>query len=145
MSSTTRNEESVNAVTNQGEFHSKIERSSPPPDAPKHQAGKRVGDDDASEFTMQTLPAGSAPSDRTFQPDPNLEDTPQTVGLKDPINSAKGGSTGGKHDKQGLEGTSASLETADSSGGSDTMGLGATEKDPVSADAVAREAPAGRK
>ncbi|KNG44344.1 hypothetical protein TW65_08695 [Stemphylium lycopersici] len=37
-----------------------------------HQPGKLVGNDAVPEFNAQTLPAGSAPADKTFQPNPEL-------------------------------------------------------------------------
>merc|ERR1712036_191875 len=43
-----------------------------------HQPGKLVSEADrAPEFTAQTLPAGSAPADRTFKPNP-VDDVPLT-------------------------------------------------------------------
>jgi len=56
-----------NAVANQGEFHSRV-----PPSEPLttkgHAPGVKVGNDAAPEFRAQTLPTGTAPADRTFQP-----------------------------------------------------------------------------
>ena len=37
----------------------------------------KVGNDAAPEFSAQTLPAGTAPADRTFQPKPNSETSGQ--------------------------------------------------------------------
>ncbi|EME47655.1 hypothetical protein DOTSEDRAFT_21419 [Dothistroma septosporum NZE10] len=42
----------------------------------KHQPGKLVGNDQVPEFSAQTLPAGTAPSSRTFQPNPSDEAPP---------------------------------------------------------------------
>lgn len=61
------------AVANQGlQFHSRV-----PPSEPLttkgHAPGVKVGNDAAPEFIAQTLPPGSAPSDRTFQPNPQSE------------------------------------------------------------------------
>lgn len=38
----------------------------------QHQPGKLVGNDAAPEFHAQTLPAGTAPASKTFQPNPDL-------------------------------------------------------------------------
>ncbi|KAF8848755.1 hypothetical protein BDZ45DRAFT_635311 [Acephala macrosclerotiorum] len=59
--------ENPNAVSSQGEFHSRV-----PPSEPLttkgHAPGTKVGNDAAPEFHAETLPAGTAPSSRTFQP-----------------------------------------------------------------------------
>ncbi|KUJ20881.1 uncharacterized protein LY89DRAFT_638532 [Mollisia scopiformis] len=60
------------SVSNQGEFHSRV-----PPSEPLttkgHAPGVKVGNDAAPEFHAETLPAGTAPSDRTFQPQTQSE------------------------------------------------------------------------
>lgn len=96
--SSTRN---IDSVTNQGEFQPSVPRDEPlttkgvglssqfpntrptaffspeqqlttPP--PQHQVGQKVSPaDNAPEFSAQTLPAGSAPADRTFQPNTTSE------------------------------------------------------------------------
>jgi len=77
--SATRNEESTNAVVGQGgEFHSKI-----PPSEPLTTSGHKPGviaskADAAPEFQAETLPAGTAPSSRTFQPQNDAVD-PESV------------------------------------------------------------------
>lgn len=63
----------VDAMSNaQGEFHSRI-----PPSEPLttkgHAPGVKVGNDAVPEFSAQTLPAGSAPADRTFKPNTESE------------------------------------------------------------------------
>ncbi|TVY65639.1 hypothetical protein LSUE1_G006976 [Lachnellula suecica] len=63
--SASRNSE---AVSNQGEFHSSVPRSEPLT-TKGHAPGVKVGNDAAPEFSAETLPAGTAPADRTFQPD----------------------------------------------------------------------------
>ncbi|KAF2120244.1 hypothetical protein BDV96DRAFT_642089 [Lophiotrema nucula] len=62
----------ADAVSNQGEFH-----ASAPGSEPLTQKGHKPGvlaseSDRAPEFSAQTLPAGSAPADKTFQPSPDL-------------------------------------------------------------------------
>ncbi|KAL8711197.1 MAG: hypothetical protein Q9220_004342 [cf. Caloplaca sp. 1 TL-2023] len=66
----------------QGEFH-----ASKPRDEPEtkhgHQPGKLVGNDAAPTFSAKTLPPGSAPASRTFEPDvkseiPGQADNPYT-------------------------------------------------------------------
>ncbi|KAI9847149.1 MAG: hypothetical protein M1837_003011 [Sclerophora amabilis] len=57
------------AVSNQpGEFSSRVERDEPMTTT-GHQPGRKVAPQDyVEEFQAKTLPPGSAPSDRTFQP-----------------------------------------------------------------------------
>ncbi|TVY56159.1 hypothetical protein LCER1_G003310 [Lachnellula cervina] len=62
--SANRNPESV---SNQGEFHSRVPRSEPMT-TKGHAPGVKVGNDAAPEFSAQTLPAGTAPAENTFQP-----------------------------------------------------------------------------
>ncbi|KAH7406862.1 hypothetical protein DE146DRAFT_778367 [Phaeosphaeria sp. MPI-PUGE-AT-0046c] len=59
------------AVANQGEFRGKVAPSEPMMTS-GHQPGKLVGNDAASEFSAETLPAGSAPTSKTYQPNPDL-------------------------------------------------------------------------
>merc|ERR1711964_218953 len=60
------------SVSNQGEFHSRV-----PPSEPLttkgHAPGVKVGNDAAPSFSAETLPAGTAPSDRTFKPNTQNE------------------------------------------------------------------------
>ncbi|KAE9379296.1 hypothetical protein N431DRAFT_478347 [Stipitochalara longipes BDJ] len=60
------------SLSNQGEFHSRV-----PPSEPLttkgHAPGVKVGNDAAPEFNAQILAAGTAPSDRTFQPNTQSE------------------------------------------------------------------------
>ena len=49
----------------------------------QHQPGKLVGNDNVPEFEAQTLPPGSAPADRTFQPNPVGEVPPQANMMDD--------------------------------------------------------------
>lgn len=54
--------------------------------SPKHKPGVTVSDEDrAPEFHAETLPAGSAPADRTFKPNPESE----TPGQADNENSLR--------------------------------------------------------
>ncbi|KAI9709117.1 MAG: hypothetical protein M1820_003563 [Bogoriella megaspora] len=72
--SATRN---TDAVANQGgEFHSSVERSEPLT-THGHKPGVLASEADrAPEFSAQTLPAGTAPRDRTFAPNANNEAPP---------------------------------------------------------------------
>ncbi|KAF2816551.1 uncharacterized protein BDZ99DRAFT_376601 [Mytilinidion resinicola] len=68
--SASKNPDSITAAT--GEFHSRV-----PPAEPLQQGGHKPGvlasDRDAvPEFHARTLPAGDAPADATYQPDPEL-------------------------------------------------------------------------
>ncbi|KAK6430898.1 hypothetical protein LTR95_012943 [Oleoguttula sp. CCFEE 5521] len=60
------------AVAGQGEFSSKRERDEPISTG-GHQPGKLVGNDAIPEFNAKVLPAGSAPADKTFKPNPTDE------------------------------------------------------------------------
>ena len=42
---------------------------------PQHQIGRQVGNDAVPEFNAQTLPAGSAPANSTYTPNPDLNNT----------------------------------------------------------------------
>lgn len=80
------------SVSNQGEFHSRVPPSEPlttkgvsPIPFPlllylhpqltthQHAPGVKVGNDAAPSFSAETLPAGTAPSDRTFKPNTQNE------------------------------------------------------------------------
>jgi len=63
----------ADAVSNQtGEFSSRIERDEPQT-THGHKPGVLVGNDAVPTFSAQTLPPGTAPSDRTFAPNPTSE------------------------------------------------------------------------
>ncbi|KAI4221055.1 MAG: hypothetical protein L6R36_007167 [Xanthoria steineri] len=63
------------SITNaQGEVHPSIPRDEPST-THGHKPGVLVGNDTAPTFNAKTLPPGSAPTDRTFQPN-NISETP---------------------------------------------------------------------
>merc|ERR1711975_48400 len=62
-----RNPESLNSA--QGEFSSHV-KPSEPLTTKGHAPGVKVGNDAAPEFSAETYPPGTAPSDRTFKPNP---------------------------------------------------------------------------
>ncbi|KAI9660678.1 MAG: hypothetical protein M1821_010030 [Bathelium mastoideum] len=63
----------ADSVANQGEFSSRVERDEPMT-THGHKPGVLASERDrAPEFSAQTLPAGSAPADRTFAPNPTSE------------------------------------------------------------------------
>ncbi|KAL6720597.1 hypothetical protein ACLMJK_002521 [Lecanora helva] len=63
----------ADAVGNQpGEFGSRVGRDEPTT-THGHQPGKLVGNDAVPEFSAKTLPSGSAPADRTFEPNTTSE------------------------------------------------------------------------
>ncbi|KAI4129597.1 MAG: hypothetical protein LQ338_002171 [Usnochroma carphineum] len=62
------------AVANQGEFQAHRPREEPLT-THGHKPGVLLGNDTAPEFTAKTLPPGSAPTDRTFQPN-NISEVP---------------------------------------------------------------------
>lgn len=95
----------ADSVASQGEFTSKI-----PPSEPLtttgHSVGTKIGNDAAPEFHAQVLPAGTAPAERTFQPNPinetpgqaNNDDTLRSHGKESTYTSAEstlGGATSG--------------------------------------------------
>ncbi|KAK5116419.1 hypothetical protein LTR62_007966 [Meristemomyces frigidus] len=64
-----------------GEFSSRIGRDEPMQTG-GHQPGKLVGNDAVPEFNAETLPAGTAPADRTFKPNPT-DTTPPSQQSRD--------------------------------------------------------------
>ncbi|MCJ1475492.1 hypothetical protein MMC13_004155 [Lambiella insularis] len=89
----------------QGEFSSKVQPSESLT-THGHKPGVMVGNDDAPTFSAKVLPAGSAPADRTFQPNPinetpgqaNNDDTLRSHGKESTYTSAEstlGGATSG--------------------------------------------------
>ncbi|EHL01775.1 hypothetical protein GLAREA_04384 [Glarea lozoyensis ATCC 20868] len=60
------------AVSNQGEFRSKVPRAEPMMKG-GHSIGTKVGNDAAPEFHAQTLPAGTAPKSSTYTPNTQSE------------------------------------------------------------------------
>ncbi|KAK4574990.1 hypothetical protein LTR86_000840 [Recurvomyces mirabilis] len=64
-----------------GEFHSKVGRDEPMQTS-GHKPGLNVGNDTVPEFSAQTLPAGTAPKDSTFQPNP-VDTVPPTQQSRD--------------------------------------------------------------
>ncbi|KAL8770507.1 MAG: hypothetical protein Q9209_003762 [Squamulea sp. 1 TL-2023] len=65
----------ADSVTNaQGEIHPTMPRDEPLT-THGHKPGVLVGNDTAPEFSAKTLPPGSAPKDRTFQPN-NISEVP---------------------------------------------------------------------
>ncbi|KAK2053048.1 hypothetical protein LY76DRAFT_525442 [Colletotrichum caudatum] len=65
--SATRNIDSVNPQ--QGEIHPRVPRSEPLT-TKGHKPGVKVGNDAHPEFHAQAYPAGTAPKENTFQPNP---------------------------------------------------------------------------
>jgi hypothetical protein len=47
----------------------------------QHQTGRLVGNDSKPEFHAQTLPAGTAPADRTFRPNAGVDTAPGSNNL----------------------------------------------------------------
>ncbi|KAI4632656.1 hypothetical protein J4E80_000013 [Alternaria sp. BMP 0032] len=56
-----------------------------------HQPGKLVGNDAVPEFNAQTLPAGTAPASKTFQPNPDLNNQKMYHQASDTIQGATSG------------------------------------------------------
>ncbi|CAL8574640.1 hypothetical protein XPA_000595 [Xanthoria parietina] len=75
------------SVTNaQGEVHPSIPRDEPST-THGHKPGVLVGNDTAPTFSAKTLPPGSAPQDRTFQPN-NISETPSQASNPDVLPSS---------------------------------------------------------
>ncbi|KAF9871960.1 hypothetical protein CkaCkLH20_10592 [Colletotrichum karsti] len=74
--SATRNIDSVNPK--QGEFHPSVPRSEPLT-TKGHAPGTKVGNDAYPEFHAQAHPAGTAPRENTFQPNPTSETPGQAL------------------------------------------------------------------
>ncbi|KAF1837409.1 hypothetical protein BDW02DRAFT_586668 [Decorospora gaudefroyi] len=75
------------SVVNQGEFAGHVKGSEPLMTG-GHQPGKMVGNDAAPEFSAQTLPAGSAPSGKTFTPNPDLNNQKMYHAASDTLQGA---------------------------------------------------------
>ncbi|MCJ1409748.1 hypothetical protein MMC19_003831 [Ptychographa xylographoides] len=118
------------SVSGQGEFASKVPRSEPMTTS-GHAPGVLVGNDAAPEFHAQTLPAGTAPADRTFKPDP-INETPGQALNDDTMRS---------HGKESTY-TSAESTLGGATSGDVHSGLGQPtgEKDNVSTGLVGRGA-----
>ncbi|KAK3078988.1 hypothetical protein LTS18_006042 [Coniosporium uncinatum] len=81
--SATRTSESTAGLQNQGEFHSSRPREEPMT-THGHKPGVLASESDrAPEFNAKTLPAGSAPADRTFKPNPTNDAPPVANYMKD--------------------------------------------------------------
>ncbi|WPH03288.1 Hypothetical protein R9X50_00616500 [Acrodontium crateriforme] len=74
------------------EFTSRVSPSEPLTTS-VHKPGVNVGKDAKPEFSAQTLPAGSAPSNRTFQPAADSDFAPLPGGYK--ASESIGGATSG--------------------------------------------------
>ncbi|THX77651.1 hypothetical protein D6D05_05697 [Aureobasidium pullulans] len=68
-------------------FHASAPRDEPLMSS-GHQPGKMVGNDAAPEFHAETLPAGTAPPEHTFQPDYHAENVAQGGKASDTIGGA---------------------------------------------------------
>ncbi|KAK7706043.1 hypothetical protein SLS57_009824 [Botryosphaeria dothidea] len=94
--SATINEDAVKSVSNQeGQVGSHV-----PPSEPLEKGGHKPGvlaseADKAGEFNIETLPAGSAPSDRTFNPNNASEVPAQAAGYTPSATESLGGATSG--------------------------------------------------
>lgn len=133
------------AAVGQGEFASKRERDAPlstggvsQSDAfvlpictvpltehLQHQPGVLVGNDAAPEFHAQVLPAGSAPADKTFKPNP-VNETPQD-GSTSAADTLGGATSGDVHTGLGHPGQGQTSKDLHSGGATKSQGSGGTE------------------
>ncbi|KAJ4373273.1 hypothetical protein N0V83_003567 [Neocucurbitaria cava] len=91
------------AVVNQGvEFHARAPPSEPLT-SKGHQPGKLVGNEKVPTFEAEVLPAGSAPSKDTYQPNPELNNQKLYQDASSTLTGADSGSvhTGLGHPGQG--------------------------------------------
>ncbi|KAF2718739.1 hypothetical protein K431DRAFT_348468 [Polychaeton citri CBS 116435] len=136
--STTRNTDSISNQMpggGSGEIHARVPRDEPITTS-GHKPGKLVGNDAVPEFSAQTLPAGSAPADRTFQPNTGSEVPPVDPSGTASASETLGGATSAEvhtglgHPGQGQ--TSQELHHDGQAGrknpGSSLEGVGATVK-----------------
>ena len=91
MSADSKATRNADSMTNaQGEFNPKVPRSEPLTTS-GHQIGQKVSPaDHAPEFSAKVLPAGTAPEERTFAPNPAGEvpgqaDNPESTVQSDPL------------------------------------------------------------
>lgn len=99
--SASKNPDSVSDQT--GEFHSRV-APAVPMETGGHKPGVQVSEKDrAPEFSAQTLPAGTAPADSTFEPNPDLNNQKIYQKASDTITGATSGDvhTGLGHPGQG--------------------------------------------
>jgi len=77
--SATNSDDAVNSMAYQDtEFRSRVAPSEPMQTGGHKPGVKATEADNAPEFSAQTLPAGAAPPERTFKPNPNDENLPTT-------------------------------------------------------------------
>lgn len=167
--SASRNADSITPAS--GEVHSSVPRSEPlttsgvsrnyvhtpreRADDEQHAPGVKVGNDAAPEFSVQTLPAGTAPQSRTFERN-NQNETPGQANnpniSKETWTSASdtiGGATsadvhtGYGHPGQGQ--TSSELHDSTAKGGRGLAGVGADQSDTVRARGEDIDFPKGTK
>ncbi|KAL9029279.1 MAG: hypothetical protein Q9196_002458 [Gyalolechia fulgens] len=123
----------------QGEFQPHKPRNEPLTTR-GHKPGVLVGNDTAPEFSAKTLPPGSAPADRTFQPN-NISEVPGQADNPDVLrshgkesthttaSSTLGGATSGDVHKgfgKPIQGQTSSELHGDQSGGGGLAGTGAS-------------------
>ena len=150
------------SVANQGEFRSKVAPSEPlttkgvssinfffkgiiHTNTPQHAPGVQVGNDAIPEFSAKTMPAGTAPADRTFQPNPISENLGQAANPDAPAESQtsasdtiSGASSADVHQGLGLPIQGQSSQQLHGSGvskgakeGNGLIGVGANASDSV--------------
>ncbi|TAQ87995.1 hypothetical protein B7494_g3677 [Chlorociboria aeruginascens] len=86
----------IDSLQGQGQFHARVPPSEPLTTS-GHAPGTKIGNDARPEFHAEVLPVGSAPSDRTFNPDPQgeipgqaLNDNAQGEGRTDALDTLGG-------------------------------------------------------
>jgi len=139
--------QNVQQLANQGQFHARV-----PPDQPVtakgHAPGVNLGKDAVPEFSAQTLPAGSAPPDRTFQPSvPAVDGNDQGEELQSSVEDTLHGSTS-KDVNRGIGQPIYGQTSNKSRGRGETVrgglvGVGADPRDPVRERALDIDVPKG--
>jgi hypothetical protein len=124
-SKATKNPDSLTSA--QGEFSARIAPSEPLTTS-GHQVGQKVSPaDHAPEFSAKVLPAGTAPKDKTFTPNPENEvpgqaDNADVVGKSDPLDFP-GATSGDVHTGLGHPGSGQTSTELHGSGKKERSGL----------------------
>ncbi|TVY61982.1 hypothetical protein Focb16_v014010 [Fusarium oxysporum f. sp. cubense] len=124
------------ATPQQGEFRSKVAPSEPLT-TKGHKPGVLVGNDAVPEFHAEQHPAGTAPQENTFQPNPETEIPAQAPGASGAVSASAtlgGATSAGVHTGLGKPAagqTSQELHGREKKDRSGLTGVGANPSDPI--------------
>ncbi|KAI6780557.1 uncharacterized protein J7T54_000197 [Emericellopsis cladophorae] len=125
-----KNPESLNSA--QGEFSSHV-KPSEPLTTKGHAPGVKVGNDAAPEFSAETYPPGTAPTDRSFKPNPVDETSTENSAVPKASDTLGGATSAEVHQGLGHPGsgqTSQELHGTHKKDRSGLTGVGANLTDP---------------